>query len=167
VKFPLATHENPQHQLLRCLRDKQLLLVLDNLEHLLDGADIVYEILQAAPGVKILATSRERLNLKSETVLNVSGMSYPDLLVSTDPLDSDAIDLFLQSTHKVYPGYQSSADELEQITNICQIVQGMPLAIKPAYAFVAVQERRLEDTIFQFHEFLIRAARNQETRRYL
>jgi predicted ATPase len=85
VKFPLATHENPQHQLLRCLRDKQLLLVLDNLEHLLDGADIVYEILQAAPSVKILATSRERLNLKSETVLNVSGMSYPDLLVSTEP----------------------------------------------------------------------------------
>jgi len=63
VKFPLATHEDPQYQLLRYLRKKQLLLVMDNFEHLLDGAGIVSEILQTAPAMKILATSRERLNL--------------------------------------------------------------------------------------------------------
>jgi DNA-binding CsgD family transcriptional regulator len=59
LKFPLATQEDPKHQLLRYLQNRQLLLVMDNFEHLLDGVGIVSEILQAAPGVKILATSRE------------------------------------------------------------------------------------------------------------
>ena len=77
VKFPLATHEDPQHQLLRYLQKKQLLLVMDNFEHLLDGAGIVSEILQAAPAVKILATSREKLNLQSETNLIIGGMGIP------------------------------------------------------------------------------------------
>jgi len=73
LKFPLATHEEPQHQLLRYLQKRQLLLVMDNFEHLLDGAGIISEILQAAPGVKVLATSREKLNLQSETIINVEG----------------------------------------------------------------------------------------------
>ncbi|TET99825.1 MAG: hypothetical protein E3J30_03935, partial [Anaerolineales bacterium] len=67
VKFPLATHQDPQHQLLHYLQKRQLLLVMDNFEHLLDGVGIVSEILQAAPEVKILATSREKLNMQSET----------------------------------------------------------------------------------------------------
>ncbi len=74
LKYPIATHEDPQHQLLRYLRKRELLLVMDNFEHLLDGVGIVREILQAASAVKILATSRERLNLQSETILHVSGM---------------------------------------------------------------------------------------------
>ncbi len=138
VKFPLATHEDPQHQLLRYLRDKQHLLVMDNFEHLLDGADIVSEILQAAPQVKILVTSRERLNLMSETVLHVGGMSFPDPLTSQDSLDYDAISLFLQSARKVRPGYEPSADELAQIATICQIVEGMPLAIELAAGWLHV-----------------------------
>jgi predicted ATPase/DNA-binding CsgD family transcriptional regulator len=138
VKFPLATQEDPQHQLLRYLRDKQHLLVMDNFEHLLDGAKIIHEILQAAPEVKILATSRERLNLMSEMVLHVSGMSFPDALTSKDTLDYDAINLFLQSARKVHPGYEPSANELAQIATICQIVEGMPLAIELAAGWLHI-----------------------------
>ena len=138
VNFPLATHEDPQYQLLRYLRDKQHLLVLDNFEHLLDGAGIVYEILQAAPQVKILATSRERLNLMSEMVLPVGGMSFPDHQNSPDTLDFDAISLFLQSARKVRPGYEPSSDELIQIATICQIAEGMPLAIELAAGWLHV-----------------------------
>ena len=138
VNFPLATHEDPQYQLLRYLRDKQYLLVLDNFEHLLDGAGIVYEILQAAPQVKILATSRERLNLMSEMVLHVGGMSFPDSLTSQETLDYDAISLFLQSARKVRPGYEPSGDELIQIATICQIAEGMPLAIELAAGWLHV-----------------------------
>jgi len=138
VKFPIATHEDPQYQLLRYLRKRQLLLVMDNFEHLLDGAGIVSEILQAAPAVKILATSREKLNLHSETNLIVGGMGIPRQVRSEDPGKNDAITLFVQSGSKVRPGFEPSHDELGQITNICQIVQGMPLAIELAAAWLYI-----------------------------
>jgi len=136
VKFPLATHEDPQHQLHRYLRKRRLLLVMDNFEHLLDGTGIISEILQAAPAVKILATSRERLNLQSETILIVGGMDIPGQVTSEDPLNYDAVSLFVQSACKVRPGYDPSLDELGQIAEICQIVQGMPLAIELAAAWL-------------------------------
>jgi predicted ATPase/DNA-binding CsgD family transcriptional regulator len=138
IKFPLATHENPQYQLLRFLQKKQILLVMDNFEHLLAGAAIVSEILQAAPEVKILATSRERLNLQSETILNVGGMAFPDKEGSKDAQNYDAIALFIQSAGKVLPGFDPSPNDLEQITHICQTVQGMPLAIELAAAWLHI-----------------------------
>lgn len=138
VKFPLATHEDPIHQLLRYLRKKRLLLVMDNFEHLLDGVGTVSEILLAAPEVKILATSRERLNLQSETTFNVGGMSFPERLGSKDTLSYDAITLFVQSARKVAPGFDPSTRELRQIANICQIVGGMPLAIELAAAWLYI-----------------------------
>jgi predicted ATPase len=138
VKFPLATHEDPQHQLLRHLRNRQLLLVMDNFEHLLGGTGIISEILQAAPAVKILATSRERLNLQSETILIVGGMDNPGQTEAEDPLNYDAVSLFVQSARKVRPGYDPSPGELGQIVEICQIVQGMPLAIELAAAWLYI-----------------------------
>ncbi|NIS79274.1 MAG: AAA family ATPase [Anaerolineales bacterium] len=138
VKSPLATHEDPQHQLLRYLQNRKLLLVMDNFEHLLDGVGIVSEILQAAPAVKILATSRERLNLQSETINTVAGMAFPDPVGSVHTLNYDAITLFVQSASKVRPGYDPSPDELEQIANICLIMQGMPLAIELAAAWLHI-----------------------------
>jgi predicted ATPase/DNA-binding CsgD family transcriptional regulator len=138
LKFPMATYEDPQHQLLRYLRNKQLLLVMDNFEHLLDGVDIISEILQSAPSVKILATTRERFNLQSETVIIVGGMDYPGQLELEDPLNYDAVSLFLQSARKVRPGFDPSPAELTKIVKICQIVEGMPLAIELAAAWINI-----------------------------
>jgi predicted ATPase/DNA-binding CsgD family transcriptional regulator len=138
IKFPLATHESPQCQLLRYLKKKQILLVMDNFEHLLDGVDIVSEILLATPKVKILATSREKLNLQSETILYIGGMDFPSQLESEESLNYDAITLFVQSACKVRPGFCPSPDELWQIIHICQAVQGMPLAIELAAAWLHI-----------------------------
>lgn len=138
VGFPIATQEDPQHQLLRFLQNRQLLLVLDNFEHLLEGAGIVGDILQAAPGVKVLATSREKLNLQSETVLNIGGMALPDQISPQDTRDFDAISLFIQSANRVRPGFEPSSDELIQIGDICHIVEGMPLAIELAAAWMHI-----------------------------
>jgi predicted ATPase/DNA-binding CsgD family transcriptional regulator len=138
LKFPLATHENPQHQLLRYLQKRQLLLVMDNFEHLLEGVDILSEILKAAPGVKILSTSRERLKLHTETIIQVGGMDFPFQKDSKDILDYDAATLFSQSASKVLPGFDPSAEELHRIAEICQIVQGMPLAIELAAAWLQI-----------------------------
>lgn len=135
VGFPLATNEDPQRQLLRHLRNRKILLVMDNFEHLLDGVGIISEILQSAPGVKILATTRERLNLRSETIFHVGGMSYSG---EVECMNYDAVNLFLQSARKVQPRYNPSTGELEQILQICQIVQGMPLAIELAAAWLSI-----------------------------
>jgi len=138
LKFPIATHESPKLQLLRYLQKRELLLVMDNFEHLLDGAGIVSEILQAAPAVKILATSRERLNLQSETILHVGGMNFPDQTDLEDTLTYDSITLFLQSAKRIRSGFDPSPNELRRITNICQTVGGMPLAIELAAAWLHV-----------------------------
>ena len=69
--------ERGQAQLFDYLRQKQLLLIVDNLEHLLDGVGLLAEILRAAPGVKMLATSRERLQLHGEQVFPMQGLAFP------------------------------------------------------------------------------------------
>ena len=69
--------EEPLFQIMCYLRDKQLLLVMDNFEHLFTGVGYLAELLQAAPRLKILATSRERLNLREEWVLALDGLAYP------------------------------------------------------------------------------------------
>ena len=111
---------------------------MDNFEHLLDGVGIVSEILQAAPAVKILATSREKLNLQTETNLIVGGMGSSTRVRSEETAHNDAITLFVQSARKVRPGFDPSPSELGQIEGICQIVQGMPLAIELAAAWLHI-----------------------------
>jgi predicted ATPase/DNA-binding CsgD family transcriptional regulator len=138
IKFPIATHEDPQYQLLRYLRKRELLLVMDNFEHLLDGAGIVNEILQTAPGVKILATSREKMNLQAEYNFIVGGMDIPGQIESEVPLHYDAITLFIQSANKVRPGFNPAPEELIQIVDICQMVEGIPLAIELAAAWLQI-----------------------------
>jgi predicted ATPase/DNA-binding CsgD family transcriptional regulator len=138
LKFPLATQDDPQVQLLRYLRRRQLLLVIDNFEHLLDGVWIVSDIIQSAPGVTILATSRERLNLQGETILNVGGMAYPDSHDSNEFLDYDAITLFVQSARKVHPSFEPTINDLDKISKICQMVGGMPIAIELAAAWLQI-----------------------------
>jgi predicted ATPase/DNA-binding CsgD family transcriptional regulator len=136
LQFPLTTNEDPQTQLLRFLQDKQLLLVMDNFEHLLDGVDVVNEIFQAAPGVKIISTSRERLNLQVETVLHVDGLAFPDRQDLIEYQKFDAINLFVQNARKVRPGFDPSDAEYSHIANICRSVEGMPLAIELAAAWL-------------------------------
>ena len=108
VKFPLATQEDPQRQLLRYLQKRKILLVMDNFEHLLAGAGVVSEILQSAPDVKILATSREKLSLQSETNFIVEGMDFPEQAGPEDAGPYDAISLFLQSSRRIRPGFDPS-----------------------------------------------------------
>jgi predicted ATPase/DNA-binding CsgD family transcriptional regulator len=138
LRYPIATHEDPKLQLLRYLRKRELLLVMDNFEHLLDGVGIINEILEAAPAVKVMATSRERLNLQSETVLHVAGMALPYQEDSKDILAYDSISLFMQSAKKVRPGFTPSPGELSEIVEICQMVGGMPLGIELAAAWLHI-----------------------------
>jgi DNA-binding SARP family transcriptional activator/predicted ATPase len=125
-------------QLLDELRDKEMLLVLDNFEHLLDAADFLTEILQEAPGVTILTTSRERLNLHGEWVLAVEGLPYPTADAVEPSASFPAVQLFLQSARRSDSRFAPGAEEEEAIVRICHMVGGLPLAIELAAAWTPV-----------------------------
>lgn len=138
IGFPLSTEEVPLNQLLAHLRRRQLLLVMDNFEHLLGDVDIVAKILEAAPDVKVLVTSRENLKLHGETALTIGGMGFPDQETPTDLKAHDAIELFLQSIRRVRPRFEPDADDLRHLAHICRLVEGLPLAIELAAGWMNV-----------------------------
>ncbi len=127
---------SPKQQLLDFLSDKTMLLVLDNYEHLLDGAPLVNEILQAAPEVQILTTSREKLNLSGETIYGLGGMSYPDDSAAVGE-EFSAVALFEQCARRAQPSFAIEPNAAS-ITRICQLVDGMPLAIELAAGWLEV-----------------------------
>ena len=136
IGFPLSTDELLKSQLLRHLRNRQYLLLLDNFEHLLDGARLVAEILRAAGNVVILTTSRERLNLQEESLLRIEGLAYPRSSTDPEGPEYDAVQLFVSSARRLRPGFVLGREEVEEVTRICQMVQGMPLAILLAAAWI-------------------------------
>jgi predicted ATPase/DNA-binding CsgD family transcriptional regulator len=130
----MSDRREPKQQILDYLSNKKMLLIIDNYEHVLDGAGVVTEILQAAPDVQIVTTSRERLNLRGETVYTLSGMTCTD-----DALyDCEAVNLFANNARLVQPDFRVDAGNVEIITSICSLVEGMPLAIVLATAWVEV-----------------------------
>jgi predicted ATPase len=122
--------------LLDYLRDKQMLLLLDNYEHLLEGADIAVDILGTASKVKVLVTSRARLSVQGEHLFRLAGMVFPDWETPEDALQSSAVKLFLQSARRVRSGFELEPDDLQYISRICRLVGGMPLGILLAAAWI-------------------------------
>lgn len=136
---------DPKVQLLHYLRGKQMLLVLDNLEHLLSeehhkGAvsELLVDILQKAPQVKLLLTSREALNLQSEWTYEVQGLAFPGP-EHTDGSDYfDAIALFVQRARQARPDFVLNEEDKTEVVRLCQLVEGMPLAIELAASWIRI-----------------------------
>jgi predicted ATPase len=132
IGFTFHGEESPNQQLLGFLRDRSLLLVLDNLEHVLDAARYVDDILRTASGVQVLATSRERLGLQSETVYVLRGLDFPILDKLADLADYDAVKLFVAWASRLRPNFELQTDDLDSLTRICRLTAGMPLALELA-----------------------------------
>lgn len=113
------------------LADKQFLIVLDNFEHVLDAATDLLELLHQAPQATYLATSREALNVQEEWLYPLGGLAVP---TTDDPAgfaQCDAIKLFCERAKQVYPEF-TLEEEANAIRRICQLVDGMPLALELA-----------------------------------
>lgn len=121
------------------LREKELLLLLDNFEHLISATPLLHTLLQQAPEVCLLITSREPLQSRWEWRYPLSGLAYPDDLAAPDVQDYAAIQLFLQRLRQVRPSPHLDAAELGAIATICGLVEGIPLAIELAAALGASQ----------------------------
>jgi predicted ATPase/Tfp pilus assembly protein PilF len=136
IGFQFYPGGDPKQQLLDFLRDKALLLVLDNLEHLLDGVDLLPEILIHVPDGRILVTSRERLHLQEEWVLDIGGLNYPLNDSETDLEGYSAVQLFVQHARRAQASFTLTNGHKPAVTDICRLVGGMPLGIELAAAWV-------------------------------
>ncbi len=141
IGFQFYGTDEPQEQLLCYLREKRMLLVLDNFEHLMEGASLLPAIMQAAPGIQILVTSRERLNLQAEWVFVVEGLPYPATSEESrlEQVEAyGAVQLFLQNALRVNPSFSLDEKNREWVVRVCQLMEGMPLGIELAAAWVRV-----------------------------
>ncbi|MBL8062229.1 MAG: tetratricopeptide repeat protein, partial [Anaerolineales bacterium] len=138
IGFSFHGSASPGMQLIEHLREQEMLLLLDNFEQLLgEGSDalaFVVEVLRNAPAVKLLVTSRERLNLYEETVYDLAGLDVP-ANESGKPETSGAVTLFTQSARRVRRDFALTPETLPDVSRICQLVDGAPLAIELASAW--------------------------------
>lgn len=136
LDLPVSGAEPIEQRIAEHLRGKHLLLVLDNLEHLLGAVALLPQLLARAPGVQMLVTSRERLHVHGEWELAVEGfpVAAPG---ARDDRCRDAIDLFTQAASRADPSFALTAENEPIIARVCRLVGGMPLAIELAAAWVS------------------------------
>lgn len=123
----------------RFLRQKQMLLVLDNFEHVLEAAPLVTDLLAESPRLTVLATSREALRLSGEFEYPVPPLSVPDQDLTgqiSELLAFDSVALFVQRAEATSPGFNLTAENAPAVVRICARLDGLPLAIELAAARV-------------------------------
>jgi predicted ATPase len=148
LNLTLSGKQDSLRQLLDHLHHtkRQVLLILDGFEHVVggnvrdkNGAGLIAKLLSGAPGAAFLITSLEPLDLSSEQVFHVEGLSYPRDASGTSIQGAErysAVQLFCSSARRVQPDFVLSEIELLHVVRICQLVGGLPLGIEMAAAWV-------------------------------
>jgi predicted ATPase/transcriptional regulator with XRE-family HTH domain len=133
---------DPTTQLINTLRDKKVLIVIDNMEHLIGGGSILGEILHQAPNVKILLTSREQMHLQWEWIFDVQGLPIPEETTAEALETNSAATLFLKRARQTAQHDILTSDEANALVQICKFVDGLPLAIELAASWVRIMSFR-------------------------
>lgn len=143
IHFAFHGPSEPKRQLINYLRGRQILLVVDNVEHLLAEdphrgtiADLLMEILQGANQIKLLVTSREAMNLQGEWPFQVRGLSFPSTETADGLGEYEAVALFLQRARRAHPEFAVDQEEMPGVARLCRLVEGLPLAIELAATWV-------------------------------
>jgi predicted ATPase/DNA-binding SARP family transcriptional activator len=150
VGFSFHEGRPPWQQLLDHLRPKRLLLILDNVEHLVDvpdparrgGAGLANDLLEVAPGLKILATSRARLRVRGEHLYHLTGLQVPEEESRPDIQAHSAVRLFVEAARRARADFPLGPDALAHVARVCRLVEGMPLGILLAAGWVGVLSPR-------------------------
>ncbi len=130
VGLQFSQESEPRQQLLDFHKDKELLLVMDNYEHLLDGVEIISDILIAAGKVKVLATTRQKLGLSLEQLYRLEGLAAPG------QRGDDSTRLFEERARQVLPSFAINQDNFPAVRQVVRYVGGMPLGIELAASWV-------------------------------
>lgn len=171
-----SSGESPRKVVFEQLRDRRLLLILDNFEQIMGAAAFVADLLEACPRIQIIATSRERLNVRGEQELALPPLALPMPEISDAsglprPLTpetircSPAVQLFVARAQAVAPDLDVTAENAETLAQICMRLDGLPLAIELAAARARLlPPRSLLDRLEHRLDLLSRGARDLPTR---
>jgi predicted ATPase len=144
LSFDVAEVEGrePLQGLAKLLGDREVLLVLDNLEHLLDAASEVAELLATCPGLRVLTTSRSPLKIAGEREYGLTPLAVPDEADAPfdDLIDCPAVALFVERAQQVRSDFQLTPENAEAVGTVCRRLDGLPLALELAAARVRVLE---------------------------
>lgn len=135
LDLPASGSGSPLELLQSRLRDREILLILDNFEQVTEAAEGVVELLQHCPRVKVLVTSRETLRVRAEHVYPVPPLSLPDPRGDVNLIgESEAVQLFVDRVRAVRPTFVLDEGNAEDVARICLRLDGLPLAIELAAA---------------------------------
>lgn len=133
--FNFAGQDRPKKQLLQALAAKEILLILDNFEHLIGAADFVVDMLSAAPRLTVLVTSRARLDLRAEQVIKLKGLPVPKKR-APDAAEYSSVQLFYKRGQSTAEDFRLDSNTLPQVVRLCRMLKGLPLGIELASTWV-------------------------------
>lgn len=137
--FGLDERVDPVTQLSRAIGSRDVLLILDNVEHLVAGAPMISRLLSECPGLDALVTSRERLGIAEEWLFPLGGMAYPATDVPLERAESfDAVSCLVERIRQVRPEFMLDDASLEGVAGICRLVEGLPLGLELAAVWARV-----------------------------
>ena len=152
LRLPFHGVTHPAQQVTDYLRDKTLLLIVDNFEHLSDGVDLLVALLQEAPNLRLVVTSRHRLAFQAQLVHQVAGLALPlekaeDLLPPDQLIERYAsLHLFVERAENAQFPLERNPSTLATISALCRVLEGVPLAIELAATLL---EKQTPDEILQ------------------
>jgi predicted ATPase/transcriptional regulator with XRE-family HTH domain len=159
--------------LAEALRDRSMLLILDNCEHVLEAAGaVVAALVRAAPNVTVLATTRRRLGVSAEFVLRLAPLPYPDspIAFAAEARTYAAVELFVSRANAADGRFVFSDDHVAEVVEICRRVEGIPLALElaaarlPMFGLTGLRER-LRDRLGPLKAHVRDAPQRQQTLR--
>ena len=156
LRFSMKPSQDIRQELLDYLKPKEMLLILDAFEHLLDATPLLVEIIEQALGVRLLVASRRRLEPLVGAVMELDALAYPESAADIHPETYAAVQLFLHDARRA--AYQGSGQEVDWLSvgRICRLVRGIPLGLELAAARVdTLSCRESADEIEQSLEFLL------------
>ena len=153
----LQTHGSvdPESQLFDFLAKRNSLLILDNFEHLMDGSDMLVDLLKRSPAIKLMVTSRQRLNIQGEWTFKLEGLKFPRNGHQEKDINRSAVQLFIDRAKLADARFSLADDERKDVIRICQMVAGIPLGIELASAWISMlSPQEIADEIERNLDFL-------------
>ncbi len=140
LEFRFQDGKPEEEQLLAYLKDRELLLVLDNFEHLLDGRLFLADLLDRTGHLVLLVTSRHLLSIQAEWVFDLTGLPYPPDPQTPDASTYDAVQLFAGRAQQVQRRFSLSGENVAAVLQICRLTEGLPLALELAATAINIDE---------------------------
>lgn len=137
VQLRFFGHGTPWQQLLDYLQNKEMLLIVDNFEPFVAEAALLSQMIRQAPKLRLLVTSRWRLQLQGESILSVGGLPMPQEMETVEAAGNTAVDLFLICARRIRANFTPDANDVQAIAAICRLVDGLPLEIELAAGWMS------------------------------